>query len=337
MGKHRLLAGRTLPEHLEWMRRDMGVLPVLAGGQVSNPFDVSPTGITQDGSGNLTVQNFVDVPLLMNEFIATATTINQDFWIGEIYNTPGVQANAGVVRYALQKPGSLYLPAGSRLRPRAPGAEAPRIAIDMPALLLAYAESWSGSLEIPDEARAHNDRIMLDNALQRVANSFALRLQQRGETALTDFITAQSLSISNPTGSDWAAAPNRNVTNSSAALPEMEWATVRLAFRTDLSGIQPDAVLLSPTDELQLIRIYGTDYKAIMALFGLTPYTSTRLTAGTRIYLKRGQVGSLVYEKTLDAPEYTREGFRWTDIFSWEVKPLFVVNGADSIKSVVKT
>ena len=353
MKTHRPLAGlRLSPEMVRAASREelgtlrkLGALPVLAGGDtVTNYSDVTPYGISY-ANGSLTVGDFVTPPTRLVDGIVQLTLQNEDYWIigdpGSPFASPNIAVPSGVAQFYVQKRDSLFLPAGQTLRPRAPGAEAPRIGMNIPAPEFAYAESWSGSIEVPDEARTHNDVRLLTRQLQQASNTFANVLQTRGETVLNDFVTAQSLVIDDPPGANWAAADPIEQTASTDARPAAEFAYVLSKFRTDKMGVRPDTVAVGIDDALAFDTVYGSGNlqitDSILNRFGLKMRVTQTLAAGTRLYYKSGAVGAVLWEKPLGEPEYTREGIRFTDVFTMEMKPVFVADDATAIKKVTYT
>ena len=102
--------------------------------------------------------------------------------------------------------------------------------------------------------------------------------------------------------------------------------------------MQFDTLLVDTEDWEHLGRIYEDRLPQILQQNMIrNVYVSLRLTAGTRIYLKAGEVGTLAWELPLGDPELTREGTRKTDVYTLEGVPVFVANGADAIRQVRKT
>lgn len=312
-----------------------GAVPVMAGGAV--PADVAgpdPFGITLDEAGRLVVDDYTNPPSVIPRVIRELVRENEGYWIETVFNTPGFTVSGGAILYTETHPQDHYLPPGQSIAPRAAGAEAPRIGVTRRVPKLAYAESWSGSIEVTDEHRRRNNVIAVQETFRRAANTFAEVLQTRGEEVLTDFVQASGRFVVDPPGSDWAAAAPIENNTSSAARPAAEFARVRRLFREDRAGVQPTTLVLAPEDEEQLDRVYGDRLNALLQRYNLRILSTIRRDPGARLYLRDQQVGTLAWEVPLGDPEYTREGTRKTDVYTLETVPVFVANGVDAVMEV---
>jgi hypothetical protein len=93
----------------------------------------------------------------------------------------------------------------------------------------------------------------------------------------------------------------------------------------------------TPQDAENFDRVYEDRGDAVLARYGITrTFTTVRRTPGNRLYLASNQVGTMAWEKPLGDPEYTREGRRFTDVYTLEGRVVFVANGADAIMEVRK-
>lgn len=320
--------------------RALGALPVMAGGQF--PVQIAQPNVLGGGfldtEGRLVVDDYVNPPAVMPDLIRDLTLANEDYWIEEVFTNPGITVETGALIYSASHPADLFLPAGHTLRPRAPGAEAARIGVERRRRSMAYAEDWAFSLEVTDEARAVNDVLGIQDAFRRASNSLTDILQNRGEDTLEAFLTANAdRTLTDPPGSDWAAADPIANTASTDARPTDEFARVRRTFREDKTGIRPDVLILSPEDEEHLNRIYGGQLAQTLQTAGLRLRTSVRRTAGERLYVRAGQVGALAWQKPIAEPVYERVPGRWTDVFHFDCKPVFVARGADAMLRVETT
>lgn len=333
------IAGRELTEELWRSFRAVGAMPVAAGGQ-TYPLDVAqpdPFGVTLDSSGRLVVDDFTNPPSVIPRLIRDLVAVNEGYWIEDVFNTPGFTVQGGAILYTETHADDHFLAPGQSIAPRAAGAEAPRLGITRRRPKLAYAESWAGSIEVTDEHRRRNDVLAVQEIFRRAANTFGEVLQDRGEEVLTDFVAANTdriVTAGAGTFGDWAAAAPIENTASTAARPTAEFARVRRLFTQDRTGVQPDLVVMAPEDEEQLDRIYGDRLNAILTRYNLTIRSTVRRTQGRRLYLRRGQVGTLAWELPLGDPEYTREGTRKTDVYTLETVPVFVAHGVDSMMEV---
>lgn len=343
----RALAGKVLfpgsgkPLNVEQIRalRKIGVMMAMAGGafEAGMTAQPDPFGVSVDADGRVVVDDFTKDITVIPALIRDLTLDNQGYWIENIFNGgPAVQG--GAVKYTMNTPDDHFLAADS-LMPRAPGAEAPRVQGSRLRPTVAYPQSISASLEVTDEARLRNEVIQLQHTVQQIANTFVLKTQTLGETALTALVTAGNRVIFGGTGTftDW---PNSPVINSTSAMPypQREFAAVQAQFISEMGGVMFDTLLLSVNDNMYLQNIYGAALQALLASFGITRvFVSPRRADGRRLYIKSGQVGYLLWELPLGDPEYVREGVRKTDVYVYEMRPVFVANGADAILMVSNT
>lgn len=312
----------------------VSALAPLAGGDLAgNASQPDAFGVFTDADGRVVVDDFTNpisnIPHIVRAFAAA----NEGYWIEDVFNSPGWTVEGGAVRYTVTRPEDKFLPAG-QLMPRAPGAEAPRISGTRRRPVVAYPESVSGSIEVTDEARQRNDIFDVTNTFQQAANTFTETFQALGETALSGLVTASTRFISAGAGTyaDWAAAQPIYNFSSTAPRPSQELARVRRTFQEEKNGVMPDTIVWSPEDAENFDRVYEDRGEAVLARYGITKtFTSVRRTAGNRLYLRSGQVGTMAWEKAMGDPEYTREGRRYTDVFTMEGRVVFVANGADAI------
>lgn len=342
----RVIDPRSLPERLTYQQvrelRAAGAVPIMAGGSTPEPgltAQPDPFGVTVDADGRIVVDDFTNpisnIPSLVRDF----ANDNQGYWIEQVFNAPGWTVQGGAVRYSISMVGDHFLPAGYGLRPRAPGAEAPRIAGTRRRPIIAYPESISASLEVTDEARLRNDVAQVQQTFRQAANTFADTFQALGEAALDGLVTASAREVTSGAGTyaDWAAAQPIYNTTSTAPRPSSELARVRRLFVEDRGGVQPDTLVWNPQDAENFDRVYEDRGDAVLARYGITrTFTTVRRPAGQRLYLRSGQVGTMAWEVPLGDPEYVREGIRKTDVYVMEGRPVFVANGADAVLQIRK-
>lgn len=326
--------------------RALGILPVLAGGQ-STPVPGLPElnsvgqpdvfGVSVDADGRIVVDDFTNPITRLTETVRAFAADNEGYWIEQVFNAPGGLVTGGAVQFAYSIVGDHFLPDGQTLRPRAPGAEAPRVSGSRRRPTVAYPESISASLEVTDEGRQRNRVVDLITTLRQIANTFTLTFQDLGEAALEGLVAAGDRIVyaGNGTYADWEAAPRATNITSNTPLPAEEFDEVILNFVEERGGVRPDTIVWSPQDRREFYRVYRGDAPAVLAAAGLTrQLTSVRREAGRRLYLRSGQVGTLMYELPLGDPEFTREGTRKTDVYTFEARPVFVANGADAVLEV---
>lgn len=295
-----------------------------------------PLGVTLDANQRIVVDDYVNppnrIPLLIRDLVAD----NEGYFIERIFRTPGFTVQSGAIIASESFPDDHFLDPGQSIAPRSPGSEAALVGATARKPKIYRSESWAGAIEITDEARRWNRVIEVDNIFRKTANTFADVLQRRGEEVLTAFVQSSGRFVVGGAGtfSDWAAAAPRENTASTAPRPSLEFARVGRLYIQDKTGLRPDTVIVSPEDGEHFDRVYGEGAQALLARHGLTMIASPRQTAGKRLYVKSGQVGVLAWDKALSTPEYTREGKRFTDVFTLEAAPVYVATGADAVMEV---
>jgi hypothetical protein len=298
-----------------------------------------PFGVFVDADGRVVVDDFTNPISNIPEIVREFARDNEGYWIEQVFNAPGWTIQGGAVRYAMNEVGDHFLPDGQKPAPRAPGSEAPRIGGTRKRPIVAYPESISASLEVADETRRRNDVIQVQTTMRQASNTFAEILQDTGEAALNGLITAASRNVNSGAGTfaDWAAADPIYNNTSTDPRPSAEFARVRRLFVEEKGGVLPDTLIWDPEDAEHFDRVYEDRGDAVLARYGIRRVlTTVRATAGQRIYLRSGQVGTLAWEKPVDVEE-TREGTRKTDVYTLDGGFVFVANGADAIMKVTKT
>ena len=313
---------------------------IAAAGVPTNEGDAGfpdPFGIGLDADGErVTVNDYVNPPAIIPEIIRDLTVANRGYWIERVYRTPGLTLRSGALLYTETYPDDHFLDKDADVAPRSPGSEAPKIAGKRRKKKMAFPESWSGSIDVTDEARRWNKILEVQDDFRRAANSFAEKLQSSGEAHLSTFAQAAGRFVTGVDGdfSDWTGAPRATTTNSEAPRPSGEFARVQRLFSEDKSGVQPNLVIVSPEDAEQFDRVYEGQAQAVLDRYGLEMLVSVRRPSGKRLYVREGQVGAMTFDVPLGEPEITREGKRKTDVYTMEVSPVFVANGADAILEV---
>lgn len=300
-------------------------------GTYPNPFGAY---ISEDGQ--VVVDDFTspisNIPEILREF----TIDNEGYFIERIFNAPGWTVQGGAIRYAMNRPGLHFLTDGTKMKPRAPGAEAPILAGPRQRDLLAYIENLSGRIEIPDEYRTDNVVTEVQAIFRQTANSFADQLQDIGEATLDALVESEDRILwgGDGTFTEWDESP---VVMSTTAMPfpGRELARVKRTFKAEKGGVQPDTAVWSLEDAELFDNIYGDRGDAVLRRYGITNlFTSIRRTAGQRLYLRSGQVGTLAWAKPFGDPEYERAGIRKTDVYIFDARYAFVANGADAVLEV---
>lgn len=300
-------------------------MPPLAAAE--NPVTYPLGGPTLDGNA-ITVDAMVNPPTVIPEVIRGLVAQNEGYFAEEIFSVPGFTVQGGAIIFTETFPEDHFLPADQSIAPRAPGAEAPRLGSTRRAPKVSRPESWSGSIEVTDEARRRNNVIAVQRQFTQAANTFADRLQTRAMETLDGAVTSWGRVLP---GTPWRAAIEDGVVNADpTTLPARDFAAVMARFIADKSGVRPDTLLVHQDDAFFLDVIYGEKLQPLLDRYGLRMRVSPQVTEGSPIFAKSGEVGYLGFEKPLDQ-EYTREGMRKTDVFTLETVPVWVADNAAAV------
>jgi hypothetical protein len=333
-GEHADFFARMIDEHglsaareaAEWSEKT-GMLPIAGGGTVQNPVAQPLGGPTISGT-QITVDTYLNPPTKIPTIIRNLVASNRGYFAEEIFSTPGFTVQGGAIIYEETFPEDYFLPADQSIAPRAPGSEAPRLGSTRHAPKIARPESWSGSIEVTDEARRRNDVRSVQRQFTQAANTFADRIQTRAVATLQAAITAWGRTVS---GGNWRAALTSGVPNADPqTLPQRDFALVEKQFITDEAGMTPNIMIVHPDDAFYLDVIYGDKLPALLQRYNLTMRVSVAAPVGDPIFVRGGGVGVMAFEKPLDQ-EYTREGTRKTDVYTLESVPVFVADDASSV------
>jgi hypothetical protein len=308
-----------------------GKLPAMAGAAdpqlpVSQPLggpDVTGTLITVDEMTNPPTR----IPAIIRDLVAA----NEGYFAEDIFSTPGFTVQGGAIIYNETFPQDFFLDPDQSLGPRAPGSEAPNLAAFRKPPKVARPESWSGNIEITDEARRRNQLPNVQNIFRKAANTFADVIQRRAIETLNAAITDWGRTIA---GINWRQTHSQGVTFADpTTLPQMDFGKVMKQFVEDKAGIRPDLLIVNPEDGFYLDLNYGDKLQALLDRYGLTMKETPHQTEGQAIFAKSKQIGVLAFEKPLDQ-EYERLGRRKTDSYTLEATPVPVAIDASSVVRV---
>lgn len=295
---------------------------------VNNPV-AQPLGGPSVSGTTITVDTLVASPTIINAQIRDLVAENQGYFAEDIFSTPGFSVEGGAILYTETLPQDLFLDPTQTIAPRAPGAEAPRVASLRRPPKVSRPESWSGSIEVTDEARRRNNVISIDTQFRTLSNTFADKLQTRAIETLNTAVTAWSRTVTSTV--NWRAALTNGVPNADPVdLPQADFALVLNQFVTDKAGVRPDTLIIHPDDAMYLDLIYGDKLPALLSRYGLTIRETILATEGSPLFVKRGQVGTMAFEKPLDT-EYQRIARRKTDEYIVEATPIFVAHDASAV------
>ncbi|HXH36980.1 MAG TPA: major capsid protein [Plantibacter sp.] len=293
---------------------------------IQSPTSMPLGGPTINGTF-VTVDQMTNPSTVIPPTIRNLVAANEGYFAERIFSTPGMTATDAII-YEESFPSNHFLDPNKTIAPRAPGSEAPRIAALRGVPSIARSESWSGSIEVTDEARRTNNVIEVQRVFRAAANEFADRIQTRAIETLNSAVNAWGRTIA---GTPWDVALTGGVPNANPnTLPQRDLSLVLRQFAKDKTGIKPDTLIVHPDDAFFLDLIYGDKLAALLGRYGLTMFETIEQPSGTALFVKAGAVGVMAFVKPLDQ-EYVREGTRKTDVYVLEAVPIFVANDASAI------
>jgi hypothetical protein len=302
----------------------MKQLRLPASAAVQDPV-TQPLGPATISGTTITVDRLVNNPTIIPAIIRSLVAANIGYFADKVFDSPGIPVQGGAVVYEPTLPNELFLPAEQSIAPRAPGAEAPRVGATRGEPKIAFPESWSGSLEITDEAKERNQAFAIQRQMTQIANTFVNVFHKRAIEVLDAFASSASREKANKT--NWAEAHSTGVINSDPAkLPATDFAYVMQLFAEDEAGMLPKYLLLNPVDAFNLQVNYGQTPGSLAALldfWGLELIVSPRVTSGTAYFIAEKGIGPILYEQPL-TQETERIATRKTTVTVMEARPVFI-------------
>jgi hypothetical protein len=296
---------------------------------------VQPLGGATVNGTKITVDTYVNPPTKIPAIIRSLVAEDEGYFIERIFGTLGTPVQGGAVIVEETFPEDFFLPADGKPAPRAPGAEAPRLTSARHEPEVRRPESWSGSIEVTDEAKQRNNVIAVRNQFTKAANTFGDIVQRRGIEVLLDAVKKWGRTLEAKTV--WQATPGAGLFNvDPKTLPAFDVARVLKKFRDDKVGVRPDTVILNTEELLWLETIYtgvgavpGLD--AMFARQGVNSVIGSPLIdEGDVLFAKAGAPGVIGWELPM-SQEFVREGIRKTDVYVLECRPIFAAFDASAV------
>jgi len=180
----------------------------------------------------------------------------------------------------------------------APGGEFPIVTSENGEPKVAAVEKHGGKFFVTDEARDRNDGGVIQREGRKLINAL-IRRQDARAIAVVD-AALSGLGSQTVTGVNWNSVVTAGTSASSAsAYPAADFAKVQLLADQQELGVEIDTWVLNPAQLAQLRLVYGSDFEAVAASYGLTFQASNRVTAGTAYAIESGEVGEQRFEKPL--------------------------------------
>jgi hypothetical protein len=292
-----------------------------------------PLGGTSVSGTGLTVDMMTNPPTIIPQVVRAFTAENQGYFIEQVLDTPGGNVQGGAVIGTETFPNDHFLDPEQDLAPRAPGAESPLIAGLRREPKVFRPRSWSGKIEVTDEARRWNKIDEVTNDFRRAANSFSDKVQTDGLNAIKTAIASWGRTASTVSWADAAALSAINAVRSGE--PAATFRQVITQFVNDKTGVRPDTVIFNSQELTALDEVYGDRLDSFFARYGIQNVFETPLqTAGKAWFLKSKQVGSIRWDKPLDQEQGRGPIGTFKDEYALECAPVYVLLDAGSILEV---
>jgi hypothetical protein len=314
---------------------DHGQLPVLAGAEVppQNPVFAPVLGGIEVEGTRLTVDSYVNPPTQIPAIIRNLVAANEGYFAERIFATPGFTVEGGAIVYEETFPEDFFLPEDQSIAPRAPGAPAPTLGSTRRAPKIARPESWSGAIEVTDEARKHNKVIAIRRQFTQAANTIADRIQTRAMEVLEKVVVEWGRQIKATHG--WRVdLPNGIAQANPKLLPAATFSRVMRQFIEDKAGMRPDLLILNPLDMEVLEIVYQERLEAMLKLWKLTPLVSPMAPEGEPYFVKSGGIGVMAFDKPLTQEQHRERGFK--DVYELDVQPVLVAFDASAITQLTE-
>jgi hypothetical protein len=305
-----------------------------------NPVAQPLGGATVNGT-TVTVDTYVNPPTKIPAIIRELVAADEGYFIEDVFGTLGSPVQGGAVVVEETFPEDFFLSADAMPAPRAPGAEAPRLASERHEPKVVRPESWAGSIEVTDEAKQRNNVIAVRNQFTKAANTFADIIQRRGIEVLLDAV--ESWERTGEAKTNWQEAHTSGVQNvDPEKMPHFDIATVLKQFRDDKVGVRPDTLIINTEEALFLDLFYpgiGTTLSvdAILSRYGINRIIATPLIdEGKALFVKSGAAGVIGWELPM-SQEMVREGQRKTDVYVLECRPVYAAFDASAVFMLTST
>jgi len=299
-----------------------------------NPVTQPLGGATVNGT-TITVDTYVNPPTKIPAIIRELVAADEGYFIEDVFGTLGSPVQGGAVVVEETFPEDFFLDADSMPAPRAPGAEAPRLASGRHEPKVRRPESWAGSVEVTDEAKQRNNVIAVRNQFVKAANTFADIIQRRGIEVLLDAV--DDWNRQGEAKVNWHEAHTSGVQNvDPEKMPHADIARVLKQFRDDKVGVRPDTAIMNTEEALRLDLYYpgiGTTLsaEAIFKRYGINRIIATPLMPeGKVLFVKSGAPGVIGWELPM-SQEQTRNVERKTDIYVLECRPVYAAFDASAV------
>lgn len=247
---------------------------------------------TVSGS-TITVETMLNQPTRITRYLSEIALRN---YVSPVFFTSPGGVSGGAVIYDQLTLNDLF--PTRDVQEVAAGAEFPIVTSENSSPKVAAVEKHGGKFFVLDEARDRNDQGVIQREGKKLINAM-IRRQDARAIAIIDQAIADN-ATQTVTGLNWGAVVTAGASQSNAsAWPAADFAKVQLLADTQELGVEFDTWVVNPAQLAQLRLVYGSDYAAVIASYGLTVVGSNRVAAGTAYVCESGQVGEIRMEKQL--------------------------------------
>jgi len=291
-------------------------------------------GATVQGT-KVTVDTYVNPPTKIPARIRNLVAADEGYFIERVFGTLGAEVQGGAVIVEETFPDDFFLPEDESIAPRAPGAEAPRLGSTRHEPKVKRPESWSGSIEVTDEARQRNNVLAVQRQFTQAANTFSDVVQRRGIEVLLDAV--DDWGRVGEAKVNWREAHTGGLVNvDPQKMPGWDLGWVVKQFKDDKVGVRPDTAIMNTTDAVYFRTLYdGTmgrmNFDAVLKAYGIMTLIDTPLIEeGEVLFVKAGAPGVIAWELPL-GQEKERAARRKTDVYVLECRPVYAAFDASAV------
>lgn len=286
-------------------------------------YPLSPPEVT---GNEITVDTMLNQPTRITRMISDLTL--ERFIADRLFTSAG-GVTGGALIYDEVQENELYTT--REVERVAAGTEFPLVDDERLAPKVATVEKYGGKVFITDEARDRNMTAGFTNKVRKLSNTLVRKINARTVEAVETSIADSGRTI---VGNNWNNVQLRGDTPTAPAdQPIADFGSAWLLNEQDELGIEFDTWLINPEQYNALMLAYEGRLDQILDRYGITLYSSMRVTAGTAYAVSAGQVGEMRIEKPLGTETWREQGTERTWVQS-SVRPLFAVTNPFAVVQV---